>query len=266
MLNLINVRVVEVHNGQSALDRLLTQHIDIAVLDIQMPDVSGIEVIRAVAKRYERQIPLIALTADTTDECHRRCVDAGAIAILHKPVTMHSLYRELYQSVESANSAEKKQPVWGLLYTHKRTEIDYALLQELAQSAQHPNYIPRLVACFKKDGEQLLEQLRYALRDENMTKSRALLHRLKGMSGAIGAHPIATLCHENLMSSDTELRVSASVLMKKLFHLHGETMKLLERYLFSMPPATPCNNTSPTPLRHDEFIPSSDRRQCSGSP
>jgi len=267
MLNLINVRVVEAHNGQSALDRLLSQRIDIAVLDIQMPDVSGIEVIRTVAKRYERNaMPLIALTADTTDECHRRCLDAGAIAILHKPVTMHSLYRELYRSVTSANAAQNKQPVCGLLYTHKRDEIDYALLHELAHSAQHPNYMPRLVACFKRDGEQLLGQLRYALRDENMTESRALLHRLKGMSGAIGAYPIATLCHENLMSPDTELRVSASVLMKRLFHLHGETTKLLERYLADMPSTTPCNDTSPAPLRNDVFIPSSDRRQCSGSP
>jgi HPt (histidine-containing phosphotransfer) domain-containing protein len=152
------------------------------------------------------------------------------------------------------------------LYTHKRDEIDYALLNELAQSAQHPNYMPRLVACFKRDGGQLLGQLRNTLRDENMTESRALLHRLKGMSGAIGAYPIATLCHENLMSPDTELRVSASALMKRLFHLHGETTKLLERYLGDMLSTTPCNDTSPTPLRNDVFIPSSDRRQCSGSP
>ena len=210
-------------------------------------------------------MPLIALTADTTDECHRRCLDTGAIAILHKPVTMHSLYRELYRSVASANSAQEKQPVRGRSYTHKRNEIDYALLQELAQSAQHPNYMPRLVACFKRDGGQLLGQLRYALRDENMTESRALLHRLKGMSGAIGAYAIETLCHENLTSPDTELRVSANVLLKQLFHLHGETTELLERYLADMPSTAPCNDTSRTPLRNDVFIPASDRRQCSGS-
>ena len=144
--------------------------------------------------------------------------------------------------------------------------FDYNLLMELAQSAQHPDYMPRLIACFKKDGRQLLRQLRYALRDEDITESRALLHRLKGMSGAIGADSIATLCDEKLMSPDTELSVSASVLMKTLFHLHAETTKLLERYLSSMPPTTLCNDTSPTPLRNDGFIPSSDRPQYSGSP
>ena len=267
MLHRIRVQVVEACNGQSALERLLNQHIDAAVLDIQMPNLSGIDVIRTVSKLHERNAtPLIALTADTTDECQRRCLEAGAIAVLHKPVAMHPLYRELYRSVTSANTAQEKQTLREPLSTHERSEIDYSLLHELTQSAQHPNYMSQLVACFKKDGGKLLGQLRYALRDENMTESRALLHRLKGMSGAIGAYPIATLCHENLMSPDTQLRISANALMKELFRLHRETTKLLDRYLSGLSRTTPYNDAGSMPLHNGVFIPSADPRQCSGNP
>ncbi len=267
LLRYADIRVLEAYDGRDALRKITQHRVDVALLDVQMPELTGIEVMRSYsAQATADAIPLIALTADTTDQCRSQCLDAGAATVLYKPLSMHSLYRELRRVIRDTKSLPEEALVQNRLARAMFAALDYKLLIELAQSAQHPNYMPQLVACFKKDGGQLLGQLRYALRDENMAESRALLHRLKGMSGAIGAYPIATLCHENLMSPDTELRDSASVLMKQLFHLHAETTKLLERYLSGMPPTTPCNDTSPTRLRSDVFIPSSNQRQCSGSP
>jgi two-component system sensor histidine kinase RpfC len=261
-----NIRVLEACDGSDALRKITQHRVDIALLDVQMPELTGIQVMRSYyAQTTADAIPLVALTADTTDQCRSQCLDAGATSILYKPVSMHSLYSELRRVISDTNSLPDEAPGLDRRARDMPGTLDYKLLMELAQSAQHPNYMPRLVACFKRDGGQLLGQLRYALRDENMTESRALLHRLKGMSGAIGAYAIATLCHENLTSPDTELRVSANVLLKQLFHLHGETTKLLERYLADMPSTEPCNDTSRMSLRNDVFIPASDRRQCSGS-
>jgi two-component system sensor histidine kinase RpfC len=266
ILNSIHARVVEACDGQSALDRLINQHIDIAVLDIQMPKLTGIEVIRAVSRRDRwNATPLIALTADTTDECRSKCLEAGAIAVLHKPVSMYPLYRELCRAITCANSAQKELPSCEPQSTGGGGEIDYALLHELAQSAQRPDYLASLVTCFKSEGEKLLQDLRTALHTADFENGRALLHRLKGMSSAIGANPIAALCHDKLMSPDTELRITASGLMEQLFRLHHWTADALEAYLSSKSPTIPRSDASNTPLRNDVFSRSSRRSQYSSS-
>ncbi len=240
MLNGLNARIVEARDGQEALDKLAAQHIDIALLDVQMPELSGIDVMRAAAERFGlNATPLIALTADTTDECHSRCLAAGAAAVLHKPVSMRPLYRALHRAVTNAHPAQEQLPTCNPPSRHPSGEIDYALLQELAQSAQHPDYLASLATCFKTEGGQLLEELRSALRAEDLDNSRALLHRLKGMSGTIGANPIATLCHDKLAIPDIQLRASATALTEQLFRLHQETAEALEHFLSGISPATP---------------------------
>jgi len=266
ILNSVNARVVEACNGRDALDKLNTQQFDVALLDIQMPELTGIEVMRAAAKRNQGNArPLIALTADTTDECRTRCLDAGATAVLHKPISMHSLYHELHKVITSNYSEQKRQPICERQSPDRRGKIDYALLRELARCAQNPDYLASLATCFKSEGGQLLESLRDALHTMDFENSRALLHRLKGMSSTIGANPIATLCHNKLNAPDTELRTSASALMEQLFRLHRETADALESYLSCTSPDTRCSTASDQPLGNDVFIRSSDSPRCSSS-
>ena len=112
----------------------------------------------------------------------------------------------------------------------------------------------------------MLESLRDALHTMDFENSRALLHRLKGMSSTIGANPIATLCHNKLNAPDTDLRTSASALMEQLFRLHRETADALESYLSSISPGTRCSTaSSDEPGDNDVFIRSSDPLQCSSS-
>ena len=240
MLAGVNTRVVEACDGQDALDKLTNQHIDVALLDIQMPKLTGIEVMRAAAGESRvNAAPFIALTADTTDECRSRCLDAGAVAILHKPVSLYQLYRELHRAIANLHAAHEQLQDSSLPRALRPERIDYALLEELTNSAQRPDYLASLVTCFKREGGQLLEELGHAFRAGDLDNSRALLHRLKGMSGAIGADRITNLCHDKLAIPNTELCRSANALTDQLRHLHHETADALERYLSDSSPAIP---------------------------
>ena len=77
-----------VSDGEAALDLLGEQTFDVAVIDVNMPDMNGIELVkhyRVVALGQER-MPIIGLTADITPQTRQRCLDAGMDACLTKPV------------------------------------------------------------------------------------------------------------------------------------------------------------------------------------
>lgn len=75
-------------SGESALDQLLKDPVDMAILDMQMPVVTGIDIVKQVRKSnaVNRTVPIIILTANKTHEARKKSIDAGANAFLTKPI------------------------------------------------------------------------------------------------------------------------------------------------------------------------------------
>jgi len=238
LLKNAEVRVIEACDGYEALEKLAAHRIDLALLDVQMPGLTGTEVMRRWRSGPDGDaMPLVALTADTTDQCRSQCLEAGATSVIYKPVSMRSLYSELHHALATTPCLSDSQTTRDDAATAARAALDYALLKELAQSAQYPDYLPRLVDCFRTQGAQLLRQLQDAFRDQDIAQSRALLHRLQGMSGAIGAMPVAHLCSDTLASPDIHLAGYANSLLEQLHNLHHEAAAGLEKFLSDMSPA-----------------------------
>jgi CheY-like chemotaxis protein len=231
MLAYADARAIEASNGADALSILSRESIDIALLDVQMPNMTGVEVMRAYAARAQgHSAPMIALTADTTEECRSQCLNAGAGIILHKPVNMKTLYRALYQvrgGDERLTSVDRQQYATD---NSSQDLLDYQRLRELAQTGRHANYVETLVSCFKRDGEKLLTGLGQAFKLDNLVDGRSLLHRLKGMSGSIGACKMASACQDGLSLSDAELSAAANRLTSSLLELHTESAALLDTF------------------------------------
>lgn len=83
------VRAVD--NGLTALEVLPHYHPDVILMDIQMPGLDGLEVIRRIRSRREQEfarIPIVALTALAMPGDRERCLDAGADEYLAKPVSL----------------------------------------------------------------------------------------------------------------------------------------------------------------------------------
>lgn len=76
--------------GEAALKRIAEEEPDIMVLDIKMPGIDGMEVLRRVRKAYPR-IQVIMLTAHGTDKDKEEAERLGAFAYLRKPVDLEQL-------------------------------------------------------------------------------------------------------------------------------------------------------------------------------
>ncbi|UOG77647.1 ATP-binding protein (plasmid) [Hymenobacter tibetensis] len=94
------VQVEAVTSGTDALARLQSQPYDVALLDIQMPGLSGVEVAQAVRQLADPRratIPLIALTANAFQADQQRYLASGLDACLSKPFEEEGLGRLLLQ-------------------------------------------------------------------------------------------------------------------------------------------------------------------------
>lgn len=85
-------QILEAHNGLEAIKYAHEQHLDLILMDIQMPGISGIETIKQLrAEPKFASLPIIALTALAMPGDRELCLEAGATEYLSKPVSLKKL-------------------------------------------------------------------------------------------------------------------------------------------------------------------------------
>ncbi|GLQ07892.1 hypothetical protein GCM10007924_31140 [Sneathiella chinensis] len=100
MLSPLVHSVVLVENGQQVLDALDEGDFDLVIMDVHMPEMNGIEATRLIrqGERY-RNIPVLALTGDDTEENDRELIGAGMTAVLKKPINLEAVLQAMRQAV-----------------------------------------------------------------------------------------------------------------------------------------------------------------------
>ena len=93
--------VITFTSGPAFLEFLELQSVDCVMLDVHMPQMSGLEVQNELCRGGHR-LPVVVVTAHHTPEVHRRAVDAGAIACLQKPVDEQELLDAVTAGIASA--------------------------------------------------------------------------------------------------------------------------------------------------------------------
>jgi CheY-like chemotaxis protein len=111
-LERLGYRADTVSNGLEALTTLEARHYHLVLMDLQMPEMDGLEASRQIRRRLssERQPKIIALTANAMQGDRERCIAAGMDDYISKPVKLHEIetaIRRLFG--KSADSSEQEQ-------------------------------------------------------------------------------------------------------------------------------------------------------------
>jgi len=125
ILKNLGCQVVAVENGRQALDEIQTGEFDLILMDLQMPEMDGLEATQAIrewesrrkpadggkttAQPPRRRIPIIALTAHALTEDRQKCLEAGMDDFLAKPVVPDILAATLNQWLEDGDDPGTKR-------------------------------------------------------------------------------------------------------------------------------------------------------------
>jgi two-component system, OmpR family, response regulator CpxR len=102
-----NMGTAVAHDGRSALEMLVDDDPDVLVLDLKMPGMDGIEVLRRV-KKIRPAVEVIILTGHGSESDRKTCMDLGAFAYLQKPVDIDLLSGKLKEAHERVKNGRTK--------------------------------------------------------------------------------------------------------------------------------------------------------------
>jgi two-component system, sensor histidine kinase and response regulator len=101
IIETLGVRVMEAINGMTALDILAHNKVDLIICDINLPDISGYEILKSVrADPSHNGVPFVFLTAFADEKDIREGYLLGANAYITKPFSARSLLRKLTEILD----------------------------------------------------------------------------------------------------------------------------------------------------------------------
>jgi two-component system, sensor histidine kinase and response regulator len=182
--------VVVANDGPTALLRLAEGRFDLALLDVQMPGMTGLEVARRLreAERADGRppLPLVALTAHALAADRDRCFAAGMTGYVAKPIET----ARLFDAIERRG----QEPVAGAP-DRSRTEAPSGHAQPfdaaaaLDRAGGDPSFLRELCQIMLDDLERLPAELRAAVAQRDAGAAESIAHQLKGNCASFAAEP-----------------------------------------------------------------------------
>ncbi|ASC69600.1 hypothetical protein XM38_005270 [Halomicronema hongdechloris C2206] len=183
-------------NGLEVLEALHRQPYDVVLMDVQMPEMDGLEASRRICREWPSgQRPrLIAMTANAMQGDRQACLSAGMDDYLSKPIKLASLVQALQQCQPCCQSpCPEPSPKSAEL-----PAIDEQILQELQASLGDDGavLVGELVDCYLEESPKLLQAMAAAVHQQDSAALRQAAHTLKSSSADQGAMILAELCRE----------------------------------------------------------------------
>ena len=234
------VSVVDV--GEEALAQLLQEEFDLAILDMQMPDMGGIEVI----KRYQSfnegtlRMPFIMLTANATVDARASCQQIGVSAFLTKPVRSAQLVStvdDVMQGLkpQAMTDAEDEVSTDNELDQREKQAliVDLGVLEELTKLSQSPEFLHTLVAKFYQDSDELLQLMTQAVSEHSSRDFAEAAHAMAGNAAGIGALTLKEICATASAVDSDEFEKVVEPLFAEITSAFKLTRQALSEYLAS---------------------------------
>ena len=196
-------------NGLEVLEALQRQSYDVILMDVQMPEMDGLEASRAIHEGWtaEQRPRIVAMTANAMQGDREECLDAGMDDYLTKPIQIKALQAALERAGWWAKKRTLPLEEPGAVAlpigdaeskVQAAPALDPAVLSELRQfpGEGEPDIVQELAEAFQFETPPLLEALRQAIVEGQPEQLKRAAHNLRGSSNNLGARTMAALSAE----------------------------------------------------------------------
>jgi two-component system, sensor histidine kinase and response regulator len=229
-------RATLVTNGKLALEESNQKRFDVILMDIQMPEMDGLETtaaIRAREKQTGGRIPIIALTANALAGDRERCLAAGMDGYLSKPIQAE----ELWRVIEEYSPRAFVPPVAEPGRSWRNLVLDEAVL--LKQYGEDRTLLREIIAMFAEESGRRISEIRSAVNQGDGATVIRLAHSLKGALGYLGARQAQRMALELETASRTNDPAALAMALAALESAVAHLVPALEKY---------CPSSGPNPL------------------
>jgi two-component system, sensor histidine kinase and response regulator len=230
---LLALRLLEKHghtvataaNGKKALEAMENETYDVILMDIQMPEMDGLEATRAIREKERAtggHIPIVAVTAHAMKGDEERCLSTGMDYYLTKPIRTPELLAVLEKIRNCKEGPDDR--VDPLLRNPCRNAVDLATALEGLDGDRA--LFDELTQLFREDCPRNIEGMRRAIGLHDAKGLEHHAHTLKGSSASLGAFSVSQAAGEieRLAQSDNVESTADQfkVLQEELERLFGE--------------------------------------------
>jgi PAS domain S-box-containing protein len=198
ILRKLGLRAEAVGNGEEAVEALRTMPYDLVLMDIQMPDMDGLEATRLIrdpqSAVLNHQIPVIAMTANAMRGDRERCLEAGMNAYVSKPISPQALVETLniwlsrvasHVDTDAAGDAVKMEPAADVP-VFNQTDLMMRLFDDV-------QLIERIVDRFLHSMPDQIVSLQQALNAGDALTVQRNAHSIKGAASNVGGEQLQSV-------------------------------------------------------------------------
>jgi PAS domain S-box-containing protein len=191
-------------SGQEALLALEQRAYDLVLMDVQMPEMDGLEATRRIRSRWpDRGLHIVAMTANVATEDVRRCYEAGMDAFLPKPIDVASLARMLRGLIVAPPAPPPDAATPPV--------VDADIVAELCNEIGR-EIVRDLVEEFLEHVDSALPDLQDGCRAKDRERIAAAAHKLKSPARSLGAAAFGELLNDlEHRASDSDWRTLTTI-------------------------------------------------------
>jgi signal transduction histidine kinase/CheY-like chemotaxis protein/CHASE3 domain sensor protein len=246
-------------NGLEVLAALHRQSYDLVLMDIQMPEMDGLEATRRILSDFaQAQRPqVVAMSANAMRDDLDAAVEAGVDDYVVKPISVASLRRALERCGRLLQERGDTDPTWrsrpqvlagltamqpALPPTGSRpapliesvrpgTVLEETLLRDFLQIDPDGKFLQGLIASFAANSRQLLDTLQAALAARRLEEVESTAHQLAGMTGNLGVTEMMRISREMEQLALQGTLAGCDGLLLRCEHARDRGMVALRRFV-----------------------------------
>ncbi len=186
-----NMSVVKACTGYEAIDAIKKQEFDIVLMDVQMPELDGLETTRLIRTEMKNMhLPIVAMTAHAMYGDREKCIESGMNDYITKPIDQKKLFQVMKKNIKKLKNISDYH--LKKMFTHKNNLYSYTLPGlNFKEGVERLNgawntYI-KILSNFDNLYKNFPDEFRISVNSHDYKTAKIKAHSLKGASGNISA-------------------------------------------------------------------------------
>ncbi len=217
-----NCDIVITSSGQEALEASQSQEFDVILMDVQLPDISGIEVtinIRENSSNFNQNTPVIAITGHSSEEHKNECFAAGFNSFITKPYSWDYLFKEINRLTNEKNNNNVNN-------TNKTNIVPIVNLKKLlAVLNGNKTVLNHLIEYYNKNYIKEINDIKRAMESDDLKLIGHIAHRIKSEVGNFEALNAVEIARKIELKSKEGEKIELEFLIPSL---ESEMIKIAE--------------------------------------